>query len=145
MTARHHLLVLLAVCLGVCVCIVDAQSVKMTWCYGTTTCASSCIYWVAQDGACYPGTNGAPAARVFVNTTRSPPSEGALVSYSTSADCSGAISGYVPLPLDGACHQAGTDSFKASLNNGAHATTALGGGVLAVAVGASLWLALRLA
>jgi hypothetical protein len=105
-------------------------SVGMRWCYGSTTCAASCVQWTAADGVCYPGTNGAPAARVFVNTTYAPPRDAILVSYASSADCSGALTAGVFMPLDGQCRVAGSDSFTA-VNSGAAAAAAAGGAAAA--------------
>jgi hypothetical protein len=122
--------VMLLMSLGACV---DAQSVKMTWCYSSTTCAGGCVSWTAQDGTCYPGTNNQPAARVFVNTTRNPPADATLIGYSTSSDCSGIIVSAVPMPLDGNCYAAGTQSFRASIN-GASSLGVMTGITVAVAV-----------
>lgn len=96
-----------------------AQNVNMQWCYSSTQCSADCVRWSAADGTCYPGTNGAAAARIFVNTSVSPPQTATLVAYTTSVDCSGAAVAAVPLLLDGVCHalENETQSYRAS--NGA--------------------------
>ncbi len=118
-------------------CAVGAQKVNMKWCYGSPSCAASCVTWTASDGVCYPGTNGAAAARIFVNTTRFPPRDATLIGYSTSGDCSGSITAAVFLPLDGACHAAGSDGFVA-VNSAATASAAAAGTLAVVAAGALL-------
>jgi hypothetical protein len=140
------ILVLMTIWLGTCV---DAQSVNMKWCYSSTTCSAGCVAWTAEDGRCYPGTNSQPAARIFVNTSRTPPNDATLIGYSTSADCSGSIVSAVLMPLDGNCYAAGTQSFSAAINGASSLRRDQATGVTTIVVLAlllgvsSLWSVLR--
>jgi hypothetical protein len=131
--------VLMMILLGTCV---DAQSVKMTWCYSVSAanCAGYCVAWTAQDNVCYAGQAGAPAGRVKVDTSTSPPVR-ATLTYYQAQDCSGSGSQPVDLLLDGMCHNASTnDTYRAS--NNAAPSLGMMTGVIA-AVGASLWSVLQ--
>jgi hypothetical protein len=106
----------LALALAALVSVAAAPSVAIKWCYSSTTCSAGCVSWVAADGTCYAGLNGQPAARIYVNTTFSPPREGYLISYTSSADCTGTTASAVVLPLDGTCQvvAGATQSFTAA-------------------------------